>query len=148
MFKDTKEGQTNYCERCEDLARGKTPLSNKHTCKTNTLDKCKCACHDKGFRKIEGVNHSARCCENMNGMVEEDYKVKPEGFQEKAKWEHKIRTMFTKDEVDGMLKGEREVYGLEGYEKGRKEVLEAVLARMEGCATAKECRHIVKEYLL
>lgn len=31
-------------------------------------------------------------------------------LQEKAKWEHKIRTMFTTDEVQGMLKGEREVY--------------------------------------
>jgi len=72
-FKDTKEGQTNYCIRCEQEAGNRISggLERKHTCgrsneaeicstcKTNTLDKCNCnmgkAHHKDCEFKPEGV---------------------------------------------------------------------------------------------
>ena len=31
-------------------------------------EKCLCACHSNKFKKIEGVNHDTKCCDEMNGI--------------------------------------------------------------------------------
>jgi hypothetical protein len=119
-FKDTKEGQTNYCEACEQEAGGfgyKPGL--KHTCKTNTLDKCEKYRHDFIYHEVNGIIDQRLCrkcnlneklpeknwnnepcgnklCENCHPEIYS--KVKPEGVGE---WEEKLQPKVSITDHDG-----------------------------------------------
>ena len=65
MFKETKEGATNFCIRCEEEARGRNLTSSPHTCglsKEQNKECCeKCKLGDRLVFKGEKLNCICPC---------------------------------------------------------------------------------------